>query len=251
MVTIALYSNNSRFFTDFSKKLENRLRDYAPDLFRFWTMPLSQTSLFSNMDTPPDLCIVDLRDDPSRGMQFAASLRRSSAAEVMVVSSSPDYAMDAYNADILSFMLDPPDPARTAALILRRFTHKLPAQQAQFSFRTSSGAQVLAAERIVYVEYSNHRMLVYTDSGKKLVTNTMRLSFADAAAQLLEDRRFVRTHASFIVNITHIAEFGLAVLQMDTGVTVPVSHAKRKEVKEHFNSFFTGSPLQPGRLQLS
>lgn len=238
MLTLALYSNDSRFFTDFSRKLAGEIRAYAPCRMR--AFPLFQTSLFRDAEKPPDLCIVDMRDDPERSLRFAASLRQDTATEVIVTAASPDYAMEAYNADILSYLLDPPDPARAAKLILRRFLRSRPAQEAQFSFRSASGIQVLAAERIVYVEYSNHRMSLHTDYGNDVLTNTMRQSFADAASQLLADGRFVRTHASFIVNITHISEFGQAVLLMDTGVTVPVSHAKRREVKEHFNAFFRG-----------
>lgn len=238
MATIALYSNDSLFLEGFSQKLGKELRDRAQASFQFRTFPLSQTSLFTNLDKTPDLCIVDLRDDPDRWMHFAAGLRQNAATEVMVVASSPSYAMAAYNADILSYLLDPPDPGRAAEIILRRFMKNLPAEEIQFTFKTASGVQLLSAQRIVYVEYSDHRMIVYTDYGKKLVTNTMRLSFADAAAQLLADSRFVRTHASFIVNIQHISQFGQAVLMMDTGVSVPISHAKRRDVKEHFQRFF-------------
>lgn len=240
MVTIALYSNDSAFLTSFSQRLGRELQRSAQPFFQFRFFSPFQTSLFAETDKPSDLCVVDLRDDPEGGMEFAAHLRQSSSSEVIVVAPSPDYAMAAYNADILSYLLDPPDPVRTAKLILRRFVKSLPSEEEQFPFKTASGVQLLPAQRIVYVEYSDHRMIVYTDYGKRLVTTTMRLSFAAAAARLLEDGRFVRTHASFIVNIFHISEFGQAVLQMDTGVSVPISHAKRREVKEHFNRFFGG-----------
>lgn len=237
-MTIALYSNDSLFLEGFTQKLGKELRGRARAFFQIRAFSLSQTSLFTDMDHSPDLCVVDIRDDQERWIQFAADLRRTSAAEVMVVASSPSCAMTAYNADILSYLLDPPDPGRAAEIILRRFMRNLPAEESQFAFKTSSGVQLLPVQRIIYVEYSDHRMIVYTDCGKPLVTNTMRLSFADAAAQLLKDGRFVRTHASFIVNILHISQFGQASLQMDTGVSVPISHAKRRDVKEHFQRFF-------------
>lgn len=238
MITIAVYSNDSRFFGGFAKKLAGEIRAAVPSFCRFRSFPLSQTSLFTDMDKPPALCIVDLRDDPERSLEFAASLRRETSAEVMAVAASPAYAMAAYNADILSYLLDPPDASRAAKLILRRFFQGFQAKGTQFSFRTASGVQVLSSERIVYVEYSNHRLIIHTDMGESLMTNTMRQSFSQAAAQLLETGRFVRTHASFIVNAQHVSEFGRSALLTDIGVAVPISHARRNEVKEHFNRLF-------------
>lgn len=66
----------------------------------------------------------------------------------------------------------------------------------------------------------------------------MRLSFGKAAEQLLSDPRFVRTHASFLINIMHVTSFGQYAVTMDTGVTVPISHAKKAEVNKRFRQFF-------------
>ena len=238
MLNVALYSNDSRFLSEFSRGLARELRGTAGESCRIQKFPLQQTRLFEEGDTPFDLHVVDLRDDPIQGLEQVRALPRGAGAEVMVVASSPEHAMACYDADVMSYLPAPPNLSRAAKIILRRFSHRLEPRESQFSFRTASGMRVLSAGRIVYVEYSDHRLIVYTDLGKKLVTTTMRLSFGEAARQLLEDSRFVRTHASFIVNIMHISEFGQAVLQMDTGVTVPVSHAKRREVKQHFNEFF-------------
>lgn len=239
MLNIAVYSNDSLFLAEFTRSLSTELGSYARESCRFRKFTLFQTSLYDGSETPFDLCVLDIRDDPERDLKLVRELKKSAGTEVMVVAFSPALAMAAYDEDVMSYLLYPPDTRRAARIILRRFTQRFEPQEKQFSFRTASGMRVLSAERIVYVEYSDHKLLVYTDLGKKLMTTTMRLSFGEAAAQLLADPCFVRTHASFIVNIMHITEFGQAVLMMDTGVTVPVSHAKRREVKQHFNEFFS------------
>lgn len=239
MLNVALYSNDSLFLAEFTRSLSAELGSYAKGSCRFRKFTLFQTSLYDGNEPPFDLCIVDIRDDPERDLNFVRELKKNAGTEVILVAPSPDLSMAAYDADVMSYLLYPPDPRRAARIILHRFTQRFEPQEKQFPFRTASGMRVLSAERIVYVEYSDHRLLVYTDLGKRLATTTMRLSFGEAAAQLLSDPRFVRTHASFIVNIMHISEFGQSVLMMDTGVTVPVSHAKRREVKEHFNEFFS------------
>lgn len=241
MLNIAIYSNDSLFLEYFSKELAGQLRNAVKESFRVHKFSLLQTSLYDEYKGIFHLCVVDIRDDPEQAFLWIRDLRRNAGSEVMVIADSPSYAMRAYDNDVMAYLLAPPNISRAANIILRRFSQRLEPKETQFSFKTPSGMRVLSAERIVYVEYSDHRLIVYTDLGKKLVTTTMRLSFGDAARQLLEDGRFVRTHASFIVNIMHISEFGQSVLQMDTGVTVPVSHAKRREVKQQFNRFFASA----------
>lgn len=240
MLDVVIYSNDSFFLAEFSKLLTAHLGLFAENVCRFRKSGLFQTSLFDDFGPPPDLCIVDIRDDPDRDLEFARKLRKNAATEIMLVASSSQWAMDAYNMDAMSYMLDPPDIPRAAKIILRRFSQWFAPSSAQFSFKTSGGTQLLAAERIVYVEYSDHRMRIHTDLGKRIDTTTMRSSFGDAAAQLLADPRFVRTHASFLVNIMHISQFGKYVVTTDTGVNVPISHARQPDVKRRFTEFFSG-----------
>lgn len=239
MPDIVIYSNDSFFLADFSRALTGQLGIFAEGICRLRKSGIFQTSLFDDFGPPPDLCVVDIRDDPERDLEFARRLRKNAGTELMLVANTPKYAMAAYDMDAISYMLDPPDMARTARIIMRRFSHWFQPQEAQFSFRTPGGMQLLAAERIVYVEYSDHRMLIHTDMGRRIDTTTMRSSFGDAAAQLLADPRFVRTHASFLVNIMHVAQFGKYVLTMDSGVTVPISHGRQPDVKRHFTEFFS------------
>lgn len=239
MPDIVIYSNDSFFLADFARGLSGQLGIFSEGICRLRKSGLFQTSLFDDYGPPPDLCIVDIRDDPERDLEFARRLRKNAATELMLVSNTSQYAMTAYDMDAMSYMLDPPDMARVAKIIMRRFSHWFTPQEAQFSFRTASGMQFLPAERIVYVEYSDHRMLIHTDLDRRIDTTTMRTSFGDAAAQLLADPRFVRTHASFLVNIMHVSQFGKYVLTMDNGVTVPISHGRQPDVKRHFNDFFS------------
>ena len=238
MLDISLYSNDSFFLAEISRGLSSQFEGYARDSCRFQEFSLAQTSLYESTDDPPDLCIVDIREDPEQAMALIRRLRRTAGTEIMVVAGDPGYAMAAYDADVMSYLLAPPDLRRAAELILRRFAQKFQPRSLQFSFRTPTGTLVLPAEHISYIEYSDHRLLIYTDAGRRLTTCTMRLSFGKAAAQLLDDPRFVRTHASFLVNIMHVTQFGQYAITMDTGAVVPISHAKKTEVARRFNEFF-------------
>lgn len=188
MFDIVVCSNDSRFLGRFSKELTAKLAQYAPRAVRVRGISPIQTSLY-DVQTPPDLYIVELGDEPDRSMEFIERLRLSAKTDVMVIAPGPDWAMRAYNAEVLFYLLSPPDLDRVAELILRRLALRGEAKGAKaaentaaptnlFAFRTSSGTQVVSIDHIVYVEYSDHRLLIYLDSGKRLATTTMRLPSA-------------------------------------------------------------------------
>lgn len=238
MLNIALCSNDSSFLGTFSKSLEGELGEYSQGLFRLHKIVPLQTTLY-DPEYPFDLCVVDITDGPAAGMEFVRSLQPGISTEVVVIAPNPDWAMEAYDSDVIAYFLSPPNVRRLSQMILRRFIRNAAPQEIQCAFRTAQGRKVLSASHIVYVEYSNHRLLIHTDTGKQLTTTTLRTSFAQAAEELLADRRFIRVHASFIVNLLHVSQFDPSSLTMDTGVTVPVSYARRKEVRTQFNRYFS------------
>ena len=238
MLNIVLYSNNSAFLSDFSRDLAAKLDASAGPACKIRKASMMQTSFFDGDDLPEDLIVVDICDDPARGMEFLTELPRAAGTEVIIIAPTPEYAMQAYDAEVLSYQLAPADAARTARIILKRFARLLQPPAGQVTIPTAAGTQVLPAERVVYMEYDDHRMIVHTDRGRRIVTSTMRASFGDLAAQLAADPRFVRTHASYLINIQHVVRVERFSLVLDTGAKVPIAHARRRAVREQFGRFF-------------
>ena len=235
---IALYSNDSTFLNDFSRELLAKLSHTAGQLAQVRKVAILQTSFFDGQELPDDLCVVDIRDDPERGMEFVRSLRRGVGTELAVVAPGPEYAMAAYDAEVLAYLTDPPDADRLARMLLRRFAQRLQPAPGQINLPTGKGVQLVPAERIVYLEYSEHRMILHNDRGGRQITATMRASFGDVAAQLAADPRFVRVHAAYIVNVQHVARFERSFLVMDNADRVPIAHGRRRAVREQFGRFF-------------
>lgn len=251
MFEIIAYSNDSAFLESFPQQLAAKFAEYAPRLVRVRGRSPAQLSLFAEEDIVPDLYFVHLGDDPDSIMGWLEERQLPHLAPVMILAPGADWAMRAYDAEVQFYQRTPPDMNRIAELILRRFSLRRQEEQPplptnateQFAVRTAAGTQVVPFSQIVHVEYSGHRLLLHLTGGKRLATTTMRLSFGDAAAPLLRDARFVRTHASFLVNISHVVQFGAYALTMDSGVTVPVSHAKKAEVKRKFSTYYAAAPL--------
>lgn len=191
-------------------------------------------------DAPRDLCIVDIRDDPERDMAFVRDLTRDASQQVMVLASGPEYAMAAYDADVMAYLVEPFDGARAASLLLRHFSREFHPQENQFSFKTPGGVQGPAGKEHPLCGIPEPSHAGPHRSGKTLVTSTTRMPFGETAAQLLQDRRFVRTHSGYLVNLLHVTQVRRSSLLLDTGISIPVSRGRSREVKARFRGLFQG-----------
>lgn len=240
MPDLVVYSNGSAFLESFPQQLAAKFSDFAPNLVRVRGRAPAQTTLFAEEEETPDLFLVHLGDDPEAMLDFIESRRLCHRAPVMILAPNEQWAMRAYELEVQFYQLSPPDLNRISEIILRRFMH--PATRiapAQFTMRTSSGTVVADFDQIIHVEYDNHHLTIHLQSGQSFTSTTLRISFGDAAAPLLSDPRFVRTHASHLANIAHVVRFSSTALTMDTGTVVPISYAKKAEVKRKFSGFYS------------
>lgn len=237
MVNIALYGSNDRLLDELEGKLLENFRFTGTDYYRFQRLSFYQTSLFEGVY---DLFIIDITEHAERGLAFIKDLKMSQGVEVIFIAAKPAFAMDAYDLDGLAYLLTPPDYSRLARIILKRFPPKKNATDGQsVTFNTSEGVRVVNMDRIVYIKYTNHRMNIVLDDGITVTTSSMRISFSAAAKDVLANPDFVRSHASYIVNISHIVEFGSAFITLDSKSLIPVSHAKHSAVKKRILEYFS------------
>lgn len=237
MLNIVLYSSNSAFLGKFSQELKSALGAFREDC-RIRRIPLGQASFLESLDTAADVSIVDITDDPEGGLEFAENLPKTLDSEVMIVAPSAEYAMRAYNAEVLAYLINPPDAERAARIIIRRFSKNLSRNGSQLSIRTESGIQIIPARRIIYLEYEGHRVILHSERGVRQISRSMRSSFSDLAIELSSDARFVRTHAAYIINIEHAERIERTAVLMDNGDRVPISRSRRRKVLDSFGRFF-------------
>lgn len=241
MINIALFGNNGRFLDELERGITDNFKPMSHEYLRFQQMSFFQTTLFNDMY---DLFIIDIRESAEKHLAFAKELKSNPDIEIIFISSRPSFAMDAYDLDALAYLLAPQDSSvglnysRLTQIILKRFKAKLPEETESFTFKIAKGVRVVPASSITHIKYEDHRMNVHLVSGEIVVNSTSRVSFSTAAEDVLADPRFVRTHASYIVSISHIVEFGRTNISLDTGINVPISHAKHSVVKQHILDYY-------------
>ncbi len=235
MLNIALYGSNERVLGELERRLTESLRLTGTDYCRLHRISFFQMSLFENVY---NLFIIDITEHSERGLLFAKDIKATPGNEVIFIAAKPAFAMDAFDLDALAYLLAPIDYTRLTGIILRHFPPKEKEEGPAVTFNTADGVNIVKTGRILYIKYTNHRMNIVLDTGDVITTSSMRISFTAAAKAVLAHPDFIRSHSSYIVNVSHIVEFGTAFITLDNKSRVPVSHAKHSAVKKKILEYY-------------
>lgn len=188
----------------------------------------------------PDVLLLDIQMPEISGLDVAASLP-SPAPLVVFVTAYDDYAIRAFDANAIDYLLKPYDQPRLQRALQRvreRLALQRPAQQAaapelpavtQLLVPERSGTRVVRVDQIQWIETADNYVILHTDEGEPLMRQTL--------AGLLDrlGPRFVRCHRRAAVQLSWIASIvnldkGDGELILHNGARVPCSRQYRADV---------------------
>lgn len=182
-----------------------------------------------------DLFLFDVIMPGMTGIELAGKLRGDNPdVPVVFLTSSPDYALPAYNVSAVQYLLKPVAEDKLFSvldqiLVLRRLE-----KDHFFAFSTSKRTLKISYSTIVYIEVTGHFMRVCLDNGGTFLSKRMTVPFGTAIAQLLEDSRFLYAHTSYLVNMDHVCELCEKTFVMTGGYIIPIPKYKIADTKDTY-----------------
>lgn len=152
-----------------------------------------------------DIYILDVVMPETNGIELGAKLRAEGYdGKIIYLTSSSEYSLDAFKVRAFDYLIKPINEQlffnaidEAAALISRK-------KDKFILVKTKDRSIKLSFDSIMYAEL-NHRMVTYYLAGGRTVeTISLRGSFTDAVAELLEDNRFNLCSVGMVVNLDHI-----------------------------------------------
>jgi DNA-binding LytR/AlgR family response regulator len=83
----------------------------------------------------------------------------------------------------------------------------------------------------------NHTMTYHLTTGKTLTTMVLRESFTDFTEKYLRDPRFIKPHASFVLNMDQVQVMSTKEFEMVDGEAVPISKRAYTQVRKQFMDY--------------
>lgn len=176
-----------------------------------------------------DILFLDIDMPKEDGVTFAKQLRKEkSGVTIIFVSAHEDRMYETFQVQPFGFVRK----SKLVEDLTETVKQYMDANSELFAemviFPTRTGAFQVNAKQIVFVESFQHSQFVYVNGQDKFeIRSRMEL-----VEKTLADKGFIRIHKGYIVNYRYIKRISNTDLQLTTGVVLPISRTKKKEVKE-------------------
>lgn len=234
MYEIAICDDDAVFLSDFEKQLKQAL-DRRNLSYRITCFSAAET-LLSAIDGGESfsLLFLDILFEEEKGIRLARILRgRSCRAEVVFVTSSPDYAVESYDVSPLHYLFKPVDDEKLGTAVDRFLERQAP--QSILISNHSGIIRVLPSE-VLYLEIFGHEIILYKADGTKATcTGTMK-----EMEEQFPSRLFVRPHRSYLVNMDYISKISRLQITLSSGDKIPISRNQYQKTQKLFIEFAVG-----------
>jgi two-component system LytT family response regulator len=182
----------------------------------------------------PDVIFLDVQMPGVDGFEVIRRRTPERMPAVVFLTAYDEFAVAAFEAQALDYLVKPVNEARFAKTITR-LTRQLraaapPSSDPRIVISTSRGATVLPVREIEWIEAADNYGRIWSGGRSHLVRESM-----NQLAERLGDHGFIRAHCRALVPITGVRELkwtsaGEMVLVLGNGVTIEVSRRRRAAV---------------------
>lgn len=180
-----------------------------------------------------DLLLLDVQMPEISGIEFLKSLKKRPL--IILITSKPEYAVEAFEYNVVDYILKPLTEDRFIKAILRvkeifdSQSKTIKSDKEYFFFREKGVASKIKIDDILYIQAMGDYITIYTSGKKYIVHYTL-----SAIEKELPANKFLRIHRSFTVALDKIekVEDGTAYIFQNT---IPIGDTKRSELMTRLN----------------
>lgn len=175
------------------------------------------------------LLLLDIVMDKQTGLDFAKELRQAgSRVNIVFMTSSAEYALDAYEVYPLTYLTKPVDSMKLRRAV-QMCLEKMEKQPGIVINDRKKGQVMIEYDNILYMESQKHDIVIYARDGQQYAF----MGSFEAFCEKLPDT-FFRCHRSYSVNLRHTTRIDNREYTMRNGALVPISRAQYKLACEKF-----------------
>ena len=199
----------------------------------------------------PDLLFLDVQMPDLDGFDVLCEIGAKCMPFVIFVTAYDEFAVRAFDAHALDYLVKPLEVARFAEALERTRERLRSAKAVELSRKLSAllatrekerarqrivvpistGDLVLDPDEIDWIEADDYYAAVHARDGRHLIRESLA-----SLERRLDGDRFVRAHRSAVVNVERVCEVrreaGEILLVLRNGVRIPVSRRRRTRVTQ-------------------
>lgn len=185
-----------------------------------------------------DILLLDIEMAHMTGLEAARLVRERDRDVVIVfVTAAPQYAINGYEVQALSYLLKPvpwfafrEEMRRSVDMARRRADDALLVE-------VNSQRQRLVLSEIIYLESIRHTVVIHLQSGRITVSGALK----DYEAQLA-DKDFYRSNSCYLVNMRHVMAVEDQDCVMSGGERLRISRPRKKSFLAALTDYMSDGP---------
>jgi DNA-binding LytR/AlgR family response regulator len=181
-----------------------------------------------------DLLFLDILMGELNGIDVGKRVRECDLdTEIIYCTSSKDFLMASYEVFALGYILKPFSMLQVGRLI-DYFLYKNRITSTQFvAVKTGSVQRKIYFKEIIYVESMNKVVFFHTISNGEIRVYGKLNDFEKE----LDDRKFLRCHQSYIINMDYIARMSDNEFVTLTNSLIPIRRRERKLIRDKYYEY--------------
>lgn len=179
-----------------------------------------------------DIIFIDVELNGINGIDIAEKIKiQCSDTIIIFVSNHSSYALDAFRAQALRFLVKPVSK-EVFDEVFSKAVKKYLSLTTQIVFKRENERFSTNVNDIIFVEGYHRHIMVHTKDGAFESVGKLGELF-----ERLQPFGFVQIHQGYIVNMNHIKHFGKNDILLDNGATVSISVRKKQEALNAYDYF--------------
>ena len=239
MIRIAICDDNRNDAQDTKSLLMSFMEENAAAAFQVKVFSSAAQLLASMSSEPPyHLYLLDILMPDRNGIDLGREIHNYNPSSLVIyLSSSPDFAMDAFHVFAFQYIVKPVTKANLFPILSEALLHLKDTDTSFFLLKTKTGLMRLECSQIMYVEYLNHMIVVNMEDESIYNSITMRNNFDEIVKPLTKLPFFIKPHKAFLLNMNYVICLQGRDFTLKNSTLIPISRNNYAAIKKLYIDF--------------
>ena len=185
-----------------------------------------------------DLYLLDIVMAGENGIHFGKWIRRyDEEAFLIYVTTSKDYALDAYELHAVRYLVKPIESTELESAMDTAYGLFTIRPKHTLVVNGKNSVSSIVMEDVMYVENSLRTMTYTLNDGRALESVRRSGSFEASVGIISASEDFIQPHKSFFVNLRYVSALQMDHLVMDDGRSIPVARRRADDIQNKYMKF--------------
>lgn len=189
---------------------------------------------YSNKNAAFDIVFLDIYMNGMNGLKSAEQIRKYDAdCKIIFTTSSAEHSLESFKVFPFFYLVKPIDKAAFYPVAEKAVKEINREKRKSLSVKIGSSIQTVFYKDIVFIESSAKILSVHT-SDDRVITYKFKL---DELQNQIDDKRFLRCHKSFLVNMDQISGVDNYLFELSGGTQIPITQRTFASIKKSFYDY--------------